>query len=120
MTNEDISLQETVNSDLRDAMVPRPEDLLSDISPVACIWYLQEVAAYALMAWTAEIANQAGEDPGMDMNMARSILRGDIDRPGIDNDIDQYLSDALQALGEIVGDVTALCIRIGLMVDDAQ
>ena len=52
--------------------------------------------------------------------MARGILRGDTERPSVDDDIDQYLSDVLQALGEIVGDTTALCIRIGLMVDDPQ
>jgi len=45
----DTTLQEQANAALKSALVPRPEDLLSEVNPVAVVWYLQETAAYALL-----------------------------------------------------------------------
>jgi len=89
----DTTLQEQANAALKSALVPRPEDLLSEVNPVAVVWYLQETAAYALLQWTAEATNMDDSDEE-ENTMAADVLSG---------------------LAEIVGMLNTVCVTLGLM-----
>ena len=89
----DISLQEMTNGELKGALVPKPEDLLSEVTPVGCLWYSQEVVAYSLMAWTAEMTNAEN----------------------LDDEAETLFSGVLSTLAETLGMIETACKAVGLI-----
>lgn len=88
---------EIATQELAEAQVPTPEDLLADVGPLGCLWYVKEAMAITAMRWVDTLP--AMEDP--------------------EADTDTGPVRSLQMLTEAMGAVTAACVEVSLLPREA-
>lgn len=92
-----IDPEQLAKNELSEAMIPTPDDVVNDLSPLAALYYLEQLGWATLNVWTAYA--QEAEDTKQD---------------GADD-----LAITLQQVASIVGSLDATCARIGLIPADA-
>jgi hypothetical protein len=55
--------QDIARTELAEAMVPAPADLMADVGPLGRLFYLEQLAYSTLSAWAAMLSGDADEDP---------------------------------------------------------
>ena len=94
---EGVDPMQVAVDELGGAMVPTPDDLLDDIGPMGCLWYLTQVAAFTLGRWAGTL------DPDVVPDMT------DDDGP----------VRALQAITLATGNLNAACIAVSILPEEA-
>jgi hypothetical protein len=84
---------EDVQSELAQNTVPTPEDVLSDVGPLAALWYARETAYYAVKLFTASLSIDSDEPPPDDSEPVR----------------------ALAALSAAAGNLDGACVLVSLL-----
>ena len=92
-----IDPEEMVRGELAAAMIPTPEDVMEDLSPLAGLFYLEQLGWAVLTSFTAYAQEQL-----------------DAEVEGADD-----LSVTLSQIGAIVGMLDGTCARIGLIPPEA-
>ena len=90
--------EDQARTELAQAMVLAPEDLLGDISPLGQLLFLEQLAWYVFRGMTAMLSSDASAD-----------LESD-DPPVI----------ALQQLGVAVGEIDQVCVTMGILPAEVQ
>lgn len=88
-----INPEELVRAELAAAMVPTPDDIMADLTPLAGLFYWEQMAWGVLKLWAAEVA---------DWTVADQAASDD-------------LGATLNALADIVGQVDGLAAKLGLI-----
>ena len=78
-------------------MIPTPDDIVSDLDPMAALFYLEQLSWATLTLWTAMATDVQGKDQAADDDLAITI----------------------QQVSVIVGMLDKTCARIGLIPADA-
>jgi hypothetical protein len=89
--------QTTAKAALAAAMIPTPDDVVSDLDPMAALYYLEQLSWAVLTAWAAYASEQGDLDP----------------------EVGADLAETLEGVGTVVGALDAVCARIGLIPLDA-
>lgn len=89
--------QEVAKVELAKAMIPTPDDVLTELSPLAGLYYLEQLGWAVLTSWTAYADDAKGDD----------VETAD------------DLAETLQGVAQVVGQLDAVCARIGLIPLDA-
>lgn len=93
----DIDPNEMARKELAEAMIPTPDDVMTDLSPLAGLFYLEQLGWAVLTSWTA-YSQEAIET----------------NAEGSDD-----LSVTLSQVAAVVGMLDGTCARIGLIPPDA-
>lgn len=96
MTDEQDAL-EIATRELAEGMVIPPDDLLDDIGPLGCLWYLTQCATFTLGRWAGTIDSDAGAE------------LQDGDAP----------IQALEAITKATGILTGACALVSILPEDA-
>ena len=94
---EAVDALELATAELAENMVPTPDDLLGDIGPLGVLWYLHEVAAYALQFYTGALSGDEARDVDDDSGPVR----------------------ALGAMTTAMGVINGACIQVSLLPPEA-
>ena len=60
-------------TELAEAMVPTPEDMLADVGPLAQAWYLQQLAYHVMRSFTAFLSTDEAGDVADDSEPVRAL-----------------------------------------------
>jgi hypothetical protein len=85
--------REGAKRELAEAMVPAPDDLLSEVGPYAQLWFVYNLASELLIAYASRL------DPDDD---DADALEGTVGK-------------ALAGIGEATGMLAAACVAMGLL-----
>lgn len=88
-----INPEELARAELAAAMVPTPDDIMADLTPMAGLFYLDQMAWGVLKLWAAEVS---------DLVVA-------------DSDASDDLGSTMATLADIVGQVDGLAAKLGLI-----
>lgn len=88
---------ELARNELAAAMIPTPDDVMTDLSPLAGLFYLEQLGWAVLTSWAAFASDAATTDPEAGDDLAQTLAQ----------------------VGGIVGMLDATCARIGLIPADA-
>lgn len=97
MTTADLDPEQIARKELAEAMIPTPEDVVTDLSPLGALFYLEQLGWAVLTSWTAYSQEQA--DAGAEGAEDLSVTLGQV--------------------ASIVGMLDGTCARIGLIPPDA-
>lgn len=97
MAAQDIDPNVIAREELAKAMIPTPDDVVTDLSPLACLFYMEQLGWAVLTSWTA-YASEAQEN-------------------GVEGADD--LGVTLNQIAETVGRLDEICARIGLLPVEA-
>lgn len=97
LATEQIDPNEIARVELAKAMIPTPDDVVTDLSPLAALYYLEQLGWAVLTLWTAYASDET--DKGSD---------------GADD-----LGQTLNEVAETVGRLDQICARIGLLPIEA-
>lgn len=92
-----IDPEQLARQELAAAMIPTPEDVVTDLSPLGALFYLEQLGWAVLTCWTAYSQEQAEQ--------------------GVEGADD--LAVTLSQVGAIVGMLDGTCARIGLIPPEA-
>src|ERR1700744_686759 len=92
-----IDPMEIAKTELAKAMVPTPDDIMEMLSPIAALYYLEQLGWGTFRLWTAYAQDEVGKDP----------------------DAEADLAETLQGIGVSVGAIDAVAARIGLIPPEA-
>jgi len=92
-----IDPQELAKAELAKAMIPTPDDVCDSLSPIAALYYYEQLGWQLLTLWVAHVSDSIGADP----------------------EINAELSATLTAINMIVGETDAVCVNIGLLPPEA-
>jgi hypothetical protein len=93
----DVDAQQLARDELATAMVPAPDDLLSDVGPLAQLYFLNQCAEYVMKAWVG-------------------MLQGDT-AAGVEDDSEPVR--ALAAIANATGQLAAACQLVSIFDRDA-
>lgn len=97
LATNDIDPNQIAREELAKAMIPTPDDVVTDLSPIAALFYLEQLGWAVLTSWTA-YASEAAEN----------------NVEGADD-----LGVTLNQVAETVGRLDEICARIGLLPVEA-
>lgn len=97
MAQLEIDPCEIARTELAQAMVPTPDDIVGDLSPLACLYFLEQLGWAVLTCWTAYASDEA--DKGSESA--------------------DDLAETLNAIAMTVGQLDQTCARIGLLPVEA-
>jgi len=60
-------------TELAEAQVPTPDDLLADVGPLSQLWYLHEVADHVIKSWVGMQSDEHGKDLSDDSEPVRAL-----------------------------------------------
>lgn len=89
---------ETAKAELAEAMIPTPEDVISDLSPLAALYYLEQLGWATFTMFTAYAESEQGKDQAADDDLAVTLTQ----------------------IGVVVGMLDETCIRVGLLPLEAR
>ena len=92
-----IDPQEMAKKELAEVMIPTPDDVCESLSPIAALYYFEQLGWKLLTLWVAHVSDSIGADP----------------------EINAELSATLTAINMIVGETDAVCVNIGLLPPEA-
>lgn len=88
---------ELARSELAEAMIPTPDDVMADLSPLAGLFYLEQLSWAVLTSFTAHAESTQGKNKQADDDLAIT----------------------LNELAMLVGGLDQTCARIGLLPVEA-
>ena len=97
MSASDTSVLDTVKAELASTMTPSPDLVLADLSPLARLYFVEQLGYALLTMHTADVAEDAAELGDGDSGPAR----------------------ALQAISVACGALDEACIAVGLLPEGA-
>lgn len=88
-----IDPQEMAKKELAKAMVPTPDDICEELSPIAALYFLEQLSWATLTLWTAYAKDEQDKAP----------------------EVADDLGLTLQGVALAVGSLDEICARIGLI-----
>lgn len=88
-----IDPHEMAKAELASAMIPAPEDQVTDLTPIGALYLLEQMGWAVLTLWTAHAEDQVSEA----------------------DDVTSDLATTLQGIGTCVGMLDEICARIGVL-----
>lgn len=82
---------------LAKAMLPTPDDIMTELDPLAALYYLDQLAWGCLKLWTAHLSDSVGGN----------------------DEVAADLAETLAGIATAVGELDEICARIGLAPDGA-
>ena len=92
-----IDPQELAKRELAEQMIPTPDDVCASLSPLAALYYIEQLGWAVYTLWTAHVADSVTDDAAVNADLA----------------------ETLSGVGLVVGELDAVCVRIGLIPPEA-